>query len=247
VRATWIARSIDVPGDAPAPGTLTAGGESPLALPLTGTMRVTATSRPDGTWPELRLPAAAYDVVLEPGDDTAAGGVTVLLASVDGDSSVDALALTQPALVHGKIVSLAGEDLGQIQVTATPRGLLASSPAAGAATITASDGTFTLALAPDAEYEISLDSAARRHGRTRITVTAPPAGQSLDLASITLSPAVRLIGDVAITNGAGGAAGVTVLLSCLDCDFATPLAEAVTDSTGAFVLAVPVAPSVPAP
>jgi hypothetical protein len=40
---------------------------------------------------------------------------------------------------------------------------------------------------------------------------------------------------------------VTVLLTCLDCDFAAPLAEAVTDGTGAFVLAVPVVPSVIAP
>lgn len=248
VRATWIARSIDVPGDAPAAaGTVTAAGQDPLALPLTGAMRVTATSRPDGTWPALRLPAAAYDVVLEPAADTAAGGVTVLLVSVDEESSVDTLALTPPALVHGKAVDAAGEALAQIQVTATPRGLLASSPAAGADTTTAPDGTFTLALAPGAGYELGFDSAARRHGRTRMTVTAPPAGQSLDLAPVTLLAAVRLIGDAAITSGASSAAGVTVLLSCVDCDFAAPLAEAVTDSTGAFVLAVPVTPSVIAP
>lgn len=249
VRATWIARGIDVPGDAPA-GTVTAAGQDPLALPLTGTMRVTATSRPDGTWPELRLPAAAYDVVLEPAGDSAgdsAGGVTVVVVNVDADSSIDTLALTPPAFVHGKVVDAAGQDLAQIQVTATPRGLLASSPAAGAATATASDGTFTLALAPGVEYQLAFDSPARRHGRARSTVTAPLAGQSLELTPVTLPAAVRLSGGVAFSGGAGSAAGVTVLLSCLDCDFAAPLAEAVTDSSGAFVLAIPVTPSVITP
>lgn len=249
VRATWIARSIDVPGDAP-PGTVTAAAQDPLALPLTGAMRVTATSRPDGTWPELRLPAAAYDVVLEPAGDSAAdsaGGVTVLVVNVAEQSTVDTLALTPPALVHGKVVDAAGESLAQIQVTATPRGLVASSPAAGAATITASDGTFTLALAPGVEYELGFDSPTRRHGRARSTVTAPLAGQSLELTPVTLPVAVRLTGEVAFSGGAGSAAGVTVLLSCLDCDFAAPLAEAVTDSAGAFVLAVPVTPSVITP
>ena len=237
VRATWIARAITLPGDRAA-GTVTAAGQDPL--PLTGSMRVTATSRPDGTWPALRLPEAAYDVVLEPAGDATAGGVTVLLASVDGESTIDALTLAQPALVHGRVLGAAGENLGAIQVTASPRGLLAHSPAAGTSATTAADGTFTLALAPGAGYELGFDSPARSHGRTRVSVTAPLAGQSLDLPSVTLPAAVRLIGDVAIASGIGGAGGVTVLLSCLDCDFATPLAEAVTDSTGAFVLAVPV-------
>jgi hypothetical protein len=210
---------------------------------------VTATSRPDGTWPELLLPEAAYDVVLEPAGDTTTGGVTVLLAAVDGASTIDALTLAQPALVHGRALGAAGEDLGAIEVTAIPRGLLAPSPAAGTSTVTAADGTFTLALAPGADYELGFDSPARSHGRARVPVTAPLAGQSLELPSVTLPAARRLLGDVAIASGIGGAAGVTVLLSCLDCDFATPLAEAVTDSTGAFVLAIPVTPSVidPAP
>jgi hypothetical protein len=248
VRATWIARAIALPGDRAA-GTVTAAGPDPLTLPLTGALRVTATSRPDGAWPALRLPEATYDVVLEPADDTTAGGVTVLLASVDGESTIDALTLAQPALVHGRALDAAGEALGAIQVTASPRGLLAPSPAAGASTTTAADGTFTLALAPGAEYELGFDSPARSHGRASMSVPTPPAGQSLDLPSVTLPAAVRLIGDVAIASGIGGAAGVTVLLSCLDCDFATPLAEAVTDSTGAFVLAVPVPASAidPAP
>jgi hypothetical protein len=248
VRATWIARAIALPGDRAA-GTVTAAGQDPLTLPLTGAVRVTATSRPDGTWPELLLPEAAYDVVLEPAGDTTAGGVTVLLAAVDGASTIDALTLAQPALVHGRARGAAGEDLGAIEVTASPRGLLAPSPAAGTSTVTAADGTFTLALAPGADYELGFDSPARSHGRARVSVTAPLAGQSLELPSVTLPAARRLLGDVAIASGIGGAAGVTVLLSCLDCDFATPLAEAVTDSTGAFVLAIPVTPSVidPAP
>lgn len=239
VRATWIARAIALPGDRAA-GTVTAAGQEPLTLPLTGSMRVTATSRPDGTWPALRLPEATYDVVLEPAGDTTTGGVTMLFTSVDGESIIDALTLAQPALVHGRVLGAAGENLGAIQVTASARGLLAPSPAAGTSTITAADGTFTLALAPGAGYELGFDSPARSHGRTRVSVTAPLAGQSHDLPSVTLPAAMRLIGDVAIASGIGGAAGVTVLLSCLDCDFATPLAEAVTDSTGAFVLAVPV-------
>lgn len=245
VRATWIARAITLPGDRAA-GTITAT-DSSLSLPLTGAVRVTATSRADGAWPALRLPEAAYDVVLEPAGDTTTGGVTVLSASIDGASTIDTLTLALPALVQGRAVGVAGENLGGILVTASPRGLLAPSPSAGAATTTAEDGTFTLPLAPGAGYEIGFESAARSHGGKRVSITAPLAGQSLDLAPVTLPEAVRLIGDVAISGAIGSAAGVTVLATCLECDFATPLAETVTDSNGTFVLAVPILPSAAEP
>lgn len=242
VRATWIARSVTAPGTAPggAPaGTVTAGPGIELAL--AGTTRVTAIAQPDGAWPPVRLPEALYDVVLEPADGSAAtsGGVTVRVVDLGATPIVDTLDLAQPALVRGKVVDSDGNSLDGVQVTASPLGLLAHSPAAGEAAGTAVDGAFALALAPDTEYELVIDSADRRHGRARVRVTAPAAGQSLDLAATRLPAAASLRGEVALLEGAGGAAGITVLLSCLGCDDSAPLAEAVTDSTGAFVLAVP--------
>jgi hypothetical protein len=235
VRATWIARSVAVPGPAAAAGTLSVDGQS---FALAGAMRATATAGADGAWPPVRLPEGVYDVILEPAGDDPADSVTARVVDLAASPVVDSLRLASPALVRGRAVDPAGSGLPGIQITARPLGLLAHSPAAGAAATTASDGTFALALAPDAEYELVLDSADRRHGRTRITVTTPAAGESLELAPRTLLAAARLTGQVALLDGAG-AAGVAVLLSCLSCDATAPLAEAVTDSTGAFVLAVP--------
>jgi hypothetical protein len=239
VRATWIARAVTASGGAPA-GTVTAGAGPGMAL--AGTTRVTAIAQPGGAWPALRLPEAGYDVVLEPDSDAAAsGGVTVRVVDLAATPIVDTLALAPPALVRGQIVDSDGNDLAGIQVTASPLGLLAHSPAAGAAAGTDSEGAFALALAPDTPYELVIDSPDRRHGRARVPVPATAAGQSLELAATRLPPAASLRGEVALLEGAGGAAGITVLLSCLGCDDPAPLAEAVTDSTGAFVLAVPYA------
>ena len=239
VRATWIARSVTAPGGAPA-GTITAGPGIELAL--AGTTRVTANARPDGAWPPVRLPEAVYDVVLEPADDTAEthGSATVQVVDLLAETpSVDTLALVQPGLVHGKVVNSNGNSLAGAQVTASPLGLLAHSPAAGDAAGTDSQGAFALALVPDTEYELAIVSASRGHGRARVRVRAPAAGQSLELATTRLPAAASLRGEVALLEGAGGAAGITVLLSCLGCGDSAPLAEAVTDSTGAFVLDVP--------
>jgi hypothetical protein len=243
VRATWIARAVTAPGGAPA-GTVTAGAGPGLAL--AGTTRVTAIAQPGGAWLPLRLPEAVYDVVLEPDGGTAASGaVTVRVVDLAATPAVDTLSLALPALVRGKVVDSDGNALTGIPVTASPRGLLAHSPAAGAAAGTDSEGAFALALAPDTEYELVVDSPDRGHGRARVAVPATAADQSLDLPETRLSPAARLRGEVALLEGAGGAAGITVLLSCLGCDDPAPLAEAVTDGTGAFVLAVPYSAATP--
>jgi hypothetical protein len=245
VRATWIARSVTAAGDAPAGKVTAVAGPGPgatedIELALAGAMRVTAIAQPDGAWLPMRLPEAVYDVVLEPADGAAtSGGVTVRVVDLGTTPIVDTLALAPPALVRGKVVDREGNDAGGIQVTASPLGLLTHSPAAGDAAGTDSEGAFALALAPDTEYELVIDSADRDHGRARVRVPATAAGQSLELPATRLPPAASLRGEVALLEGAGGAAGITVLLSCLGCDDPAPLAEAVTDSTGAFVLAVP--------
>lgn len=237
VRATWIARGVTAPAGAPA-GTARAGDGPELAL--TGTARVTAVARPDGAWPAVTLPEAVYDVVLEPPDGSAgnAGGVVVRVVDLAADPGVDTLALAEPALVRGTVVDGGGGALSNIRVTARPLDLLAHSPAAGDAATTDANGAFTLGLAPDTAYELLADSTDRRHGRARISVTAPAAGQSLELAPTSLPAASRLSGEVALLDGAG-AGGITVLLTCLGCDDPAPLAEAVTSGSGAFVLAVP--------
>lgn len=238
VRATWVAASVTAADGAPA-GKVTGAGD--IDLPLAGTARVTAIAQPDGAWLPVRLPAAVYDVVLEPADGSpaASGSVTVRAVDLVASPAVDALDLAQPALVRGQAVDRDGNGLASLQVTASPRGLLALGLAAGEATSTGQDGAFALSLAPDTEYELVIDSPDRSHGRARVTVSAPAAGQVLDLAPTPLPRASSLRGTVALFEGAGGAAGITVLLSCLDCADPAPLAEAVTDSTGAFVLAVP--------
>lgn len=227
VRATWVARAM------PDAGALTAGEQPPLAL--TGTTRVAVTAGPDGAWPAARLPGAVYDVILEP--PPGAGAVTVREVDLTAGEPVDSLALAEPAIARGAVVDSAAAALPGVQVTAVPRGLLAHSPDAGASAVTGEDG-FALALSPGGVYELVFDSLDRRHGRVRVPVPALTAGEITELTATALPPAARLSGEVALLDG-GAAAGVTVLLLCFGCDDPTPVAEAVSDSTGAFVLAVP--------
>ncbi|ACY12919.1 carboxypeptidase-like regulatory domain-containing protein [Haliangium ochraceum] len=239
VRATWNARSLAVPAGAPldAAGALAFGTDASAALAASA--HASALSGSDGTWPALDLPRGLYDVILEPPADAPADeAVTRLLIDVDG-SSVNQLELVRAATVRGRVLDDSGAGLAEVQIAATPRGLLAPSAAANAVTRSDDDGAFTLALAPDTEYGLTLDGDSRSYARTRLDIVTPAAGTLSDELRIDLVPAAKLTGQVFLLDGAAGAPGVVVQLLCLACDDTEPLAEAVSDKTGTFVLAVP--------
>jgi hypothetical protein len=191
--------------------------------------------------PALQLPEAVYDVLIEP----AAGADGAQLMEVDlspGVATPQRLALGAPARVRGVVTDASGAALAGVRVSATPSGALAGATTAGAAAVTGATGEFVLSLAGGGDYELAWTTADARHARARQTVRAPGAGAELDLAAVSLAPALRVSGRVTIAGGAGGSAGVTLQLLCFTCNGAEPswpVAEAVTGATGEFALAVP--------
>ncbi len=249
VRATWVARE----GGSDAGIVAFADGSE---VALSAFVRTSALSGVDGGFPEIVLPGMDYDVVLVPpvpADDAEDGpngafddgAVTVQRVSVFADTDAVELVLRAPSTLRGVVTVGAGEPVAGALVTALPQGLWAQAGRAGASATSDEDGKYSLAMAPLGSYELLVDGrlAGVRPsglGAHRLSVTAPAAGQIKNVAALILPPTVQLSGRVILPGAAGGAAGVTVLASCADCAASDqPLAEAVTDISGDFVLSVP--------
>ncbi len=245
-RVTWIARSDEPPMDAAGALVMPAGDP----IPMSGTTRLSATADIDGVVPEVRLPVAVYDVIIEPdagageGED---GHVTVRTVDLaDGAPSV--LSLAAASVLRGSVIDADGTGLSGIRVTAAPRALLAQIPGASASALSDADGGFALPLVGGGTYELTFDAPDRRYGRLRVPVLVPAVDSPEPLGPVTLARAARVTGRVTSASSSAGIAGVNVLLFCAPdetsavCASATgdqPLAEAVTDFDGRFVLASP--------
>ncbi|WP_428267147.1 hypothetical protein [Haliangium sp.] len=247
VSATWIARPDVAPMTQAA--TVRVGAGDPVLVP--GSARLAVTAGADGAWPALRLPAALYDVVLEPAGGTAGAQVTVREVDLrTGADTPSTLALAAPAHLRGVVVDELGAAVPGVRVSATPIELLVASTAAGAVARTTADGGFDLAVAGAGSYRLRVAPGTGPAGGTTagasVDAVAPGPGASLDLGSIALPAAVQLSGQVSVPGLPGGVPGVTVQLVCAagPCpDDVEPVAEAVTGAGGGFVLAVPSAPA----
>ena len=166
--------------------------------------------------------------------------LTVDLAA--GNPSPTALVLPAPATLHG-VVTDGVSPVAAVAVTAAPRGLLANLASGAAMASSDGDGEFSLALVGGGRYDLALVPAGADLARERLgEVSAPAAGITGELGSTELTAAISVFGQVTIPGVAGGGAGVTVMALCYDCDGVaaqTPVAEAVTDTTGRFTLAIP--------
>lgn len=231
-RVTWIARPI------PGAGTLSGANQSPV--PLTGTLRLPVSADAAGAWPEISLPRALYDVILEPADPGADHGVTLIEVDLRAGEP-PALTPAAAATLTGAVVDADGAAVAGAEVVAVPAGLLAQSPDAGASAVTAEDGSFALAVTGGGSYELVLDSLAGNHGRVRRPASAPAPGQVMDLGEIPLPRAFAATGRLVLHPSGAAASGVTVQLVCAACagPEAVPVAEAVTDAFGSFALRVP--------
>lgn len=235
-RVTFIARPLAVAGSVtPQGGT---------ARSARGELRITAEADAGGSLPALSLPETVYDVVVEP--PVALTGEAIRLAEVDlspGEVAPTTLALAQPATLTGSTVDDAQVGIAGVTVSAVPRGLLANATRAFSTATTAADGTFAIAVVGEGEYDLVLEPRGAGYARARSSgVLAPAAGGSQALAAIELPNAIAVTGSVDIPGVAGGAAGVHVMALCYDCTGVTaaaPLADAVTDTAGNFVLALP--------
>ena len=242
-RVTWIAHPLA------AAATVSIDGGDPHQA--TGLVRRAAEAGAGGAVPEMLLPAAAYDVVVEPPVDAAPDTEAVSVAAVDlapGEPAPAVLGLAAPAVVRGQVKIPVGSDgaefaaLPGVLVQAAPRGLLVGATRAGASARTDADGRFALRLAGGGAYEIEVDGASRGQGRARWNAVAPAAGATADLDTTFLPRVLRATGLLVVEGGLGPAGGAHLQLFCTGCGpdgRSVPVTETVTDATGGFELVAP--------
>jgi hypothetical protein len=203
---------------------------------------VTTEANGSGQISGLVVPEAVYDVIVAP----ASGSSERLGASVAdlsaGQTTPASFSASTTATITGTVSTGAGAPVPGARVTAWPQGVLANTAGAGATATSDSSGAFSLSVVGGEAYELVIDSADMRFGRSRTVVTAPAAGGTTALGSIAMRAAIRVSGTVTIPGVAGGAAGVHVMLLCYECsgvEAVTPIAEAVSNGSGGFALALP--------
>ncbi len=234
-RVVFIARSVS------ASGTVTAAGQS--AVSMEGRLRKAVLANASGRV-TARLPEAIYDVIVEaPTGAAAVDSARLFLVDLSSGMPVPtALALGGAATLTGRVADADGTALAGVRVAAVPRGLIAGVPAAATNTTTDQTGAYTLRLIGGGSYELVVDAVGSVSARARMAVVAPSAGASSVAAELRLERAIRVTGTVSIVGVAGGAAGVHVSVLCFECaglDPSAPLADGLTDASGAFTLAVP--------
>ena len=231
-RLTWIMRPIA------SAGLVQLGGTSHAAR---GVLRHSMVADGAGATDPVALPRAVFDVLVQPGP-SAPAGQAVRIAAVDlAAGAPAALSLAAAARLEGEVVDGAGAPVAGARVTAAPRGLLASSAAAGAGAITGADGRYALAVAGPGNYDLAVDGADAGEGRASRIASAPAPGGTAALDPIALPDTLRLSGVIG-APGPGPLAGTSVQLLCLTCGAdggPAVVAEAVTDPAGRFVLLAP--------
>jgi hypothetical protein len=229
-RATWIARPIA------ASATLSVDAGAPISV--AGRMRLAVVTNGAGIAPATLLPNAVYDVVVEPAAG-AAGSVTLVTADLTAGAA--------PTIVlddAGQVVATVQGDsmpLADVRVVATPIGTLANIASAGATSVSATDGSFTLDLVALGDYEIALDGSGHPHTNRTLGISAPGAGASDNQGAIALGDALSITGQLEIAGGSV-AAGAHISVLCIACpaeEALIPVSETIVDLSGSFELRVP--------
>jgi hypothetical protein len=209
----------------PSLATVTVGGS---AQPAGGRVNQVVVSAADGTLPPLLLPAASYDVLVEP-PAGAADGVTAQTLLLAGNDTWT-LTLQARIVLAGKVTNLLGVGVGDVKVTAFETAGLGAAPSAR----TTSNGSFSVSIDPGSPLEMLFEpSGSSNLSSVRLAL---PAGSTQALAA--LGPGLR-VGGYVVGPGGGRLPSVVVEALCGSCGSATPIASAVSDGSGAYALYLP--------
>jgi hypothetical protein len=204
---------------------------------IQGQGRLTVVADAAGDLPALVLPAATYDVVVDP-IDVAGEAVTRLDLDLTGAPPGEVTLQTEATVpVSVRVIAAATSvDVVGAKIHAVPKTLLGVQ-AGRSVTATSPGNAIDLELARDVTYDL---------------VVIPPRGAGVALARraispgaeaaviVGLQPAIELEGKVLYPSGAGQP-GVRVEAYCTSCTPADvlPSAETTTTAGGEFVLAIP--------
>ncbi len=219
-----------LPGSA---GTVTNGA---MVITATGSVHLNAVASAGGTLPATLVPRAALSAVIQ----LAAQGdlaVTTFDASACAAQAFDAPArMTATGVVHGP--DAATTPLSNTRIEATPIGALAMANLIPVQTTSDANGTFSLLLASGAHYALHFFDPSGR-GSPRDFADQTAAGVP---ATVQLAAAIAITGNVSVQNDPNAIQNASVQLLCASCTgvaASQPIAQAATDITGNYRVAVP--------
>ncbi len=206
-------------------------GQNGAAL-ATGIVRVQATTNGNGMLPAALAPAVPLQLVAQL--DTPALDYGIAAFDLTG---TPASSVSIPAMAT-KTVSVGTPALEGVRLAIVPTGSLALAGIPVVEQSTSATGV-SVSLAPSAGYDLVWTDPARRAGHLIVRGVS-----SLGLgSSYALPQAIDLTGTLSVTGNPNRLAGAAVQVFCTGCGSdphaARPLAEAVSDDAGAFVLALP--------
>ncbi|MGE5184144.1 MAG: carboxypeptidase-like regulatory domain-containing protein [Acidobacteriota bacterium] len=212
-------------------GGVTAGA---IVASATGVLRVGATADGTGKLPATLVPrSSGLSAVVElSATDRAVSAVDASACSV---ASIDAPAGTTAV---GGVLDSTAAALPGVRVQAQPTRALALAGIPATEAFTDSTGHFSLPLATGGYYDVRFADPLGRAASDvvpDVAAAAIPTSQNLPKA-LHLSGAVSVVGS---SNPVGGAALQILCATCSGLAASQPIAEAATDDTSRFVLAVP--------
>jgi len=227
-------------------GLLTIGGGAPV--PVGGHFRRDLSTDNAGQLAPIDLPAAVYDVLIEPPAGAGQARTRLVLDLLAADRPAERLVLAAPVLLSGRVVT---SDTPAYPLAGTPVTVVERGATAVFAVLTDGDGRFQVAVDPAASYDVSATPRVPTPLPTelwaRVRVQADVGAGDLELPDL-LAPLGKLASG-RVTDGSGSPlAGTLVEAFVGACSPGQPAAaEATTDSTGSFRVIVPAAPTTSAP
>jgi hypothetical protein len=214
-------RSPSLPGAA----TITVDGNARAAA---GRVVQVVESASDGTLPPLRLPAASYDILVEP-PPGASGGVTALARTVAGDGSWT-LTLQRRLTLNGRLTNEAGDAVAGARVTAIHTAGLGAAPS----TRSLVDGSYALIIEPGSPLTLLVEPPAE----SKLLSLRKRLAAGTTSANLTLPPGLLVAGIVYSPTGAP-MGSVVIEALCAACGSSLPLASTVSEPGGDYALYLP--------
>lgn len=211
-------------------GTVAAGSSAPVSA--TGEVRIAATADAAGALPGTLVPAAALSGVVT------VAGADVAVVPLDTSDGVPA-AIDAPPMesIEPFVVGSFGLELPGAILEVVPVGALAMAGVPRHQVTVGSDGRASTALASGGRYDLRFQDPRLRGGQLIVAdrTAATVAGEYRLPESLQLTGTLLLGG----MQPLGGALVQILCDACNGIERAKPIAEAVSDATGGFVLSVP--------
>lgn len=221
-----------------------------LALEAASSVSASVTTGDDGRATFPPYPAGPYVLTVVPPDSAAPAAVTTVSAIVPAGATVQTVTLSSKVTLTGKLLpASAGALIRAVDAGSPPTDYDPGTPSTGraASTQATSDGTFSLSVDPNRDYQLILQPVANSSGSLgRAVVKVSSGAAAMSLGTLTLPAGQLYQGTVMLIDSTtprtipNAFIQVYCVSSSVGCvDPAVSLAEATSRGDGSFSLVLP--------